>query len=62
LVTFYKKKSGRFRKMASKTVTLSSTGAYSATFKRLRGSCKLTAVFLGTSQYAKSTRTITFRC
>ena len=62
-VTLYKKKDGRFRKVATKKPSSSAAGAYATSFARPDGGrCKLTAKYAGHIDHKPATRSIQFRC
>jgi ELWxxDGT repeat protein len=62
-VTFYKKKGGRYRKVATKKAISKASGAYVTTFRRARVTkCRITAKYGGHVDHLASTKTLRFRC
>jgi hypothetical protein len=62
-VTLYKKKSGVWTKLRTKSPTLSATSAYSTYFGRpSAGACRVRAVFGGDADHLASSKTVDFRC
>ena len=63
-VSFQQEDAGTFQTLASQTVDLDNTGAYSAKFKRATGGgqCRAIATYLGTGTTSRHTKTIEFPC
>jgi hypothetical protein len=62
-VKLFRKKSGIWRRLSTKSVMLSSTSAYATSFSRPRpGSCKIVATFPGDTDHRASSKTVAFRC
>jgi hypothetical protein len=62
-VKLERKRGGRFRRIAQKAVTLSSTSRYVARFARPRpGACRITVTFAGSPAITPASRSLKFRC
>ena len=62
-VKLFRKRSGVWRRLVTKSVTLSSTSRYATSFSRRRpGACKIVATFLGDTDHRASSKTVAFRC
>jgi hypothetical protein len=62
-VKLFRKRSGVWRRLVTKSVTLSSTSRYATSFSRRRpGACKIVATFPGDTDHRASSKTVAFRC
>ena len=62
-VSLYRKVNGAFKKKAGKTVVLSNTSSYSASFNRLgQGRCKFTTRWPGDEDSLARTKSVPFNC
>ena len=62
-VKLFRKRSGVWRRLSTKSVKLSSTSAYATSFSRPRpGYCKIVATFPGDTDHRASSKTVAFRC
>jgi len=64
VVTLFRRNTaGVYARITGATRTVTSAGAYSASFNRQRaGSCKVTAAYAGNAEYGASSKSITFTC
>lgn len=63
VVALFRKSNGAFRKKSEKTVDLSETSSYSATFNRLAaGQCKFTTRWAGDEDSTASKKSVIFGC
>jgi hypothetical protein len=62
-VKLFRKRSGVWRRLSTKSVKLSSTSAYATSFSRPRpGYCKIVSRFPGDTDHRASSKTVAFRC